>query len=38
MLFFYINRAGKNATPERRDELEKAKRIMSERIKAEGTW
>jgi tRNA(adenine34) deaminase len=32
MLTFYINRAGKNLTPARRRELEKAKTLLSERI------
>jgi len=31
MVQFYINRAGKNLSPERRDELEKAKRILKEK-------
>ena len=32
MLTFYINRAGKNLSQERRTELEKAKGLLSERI------
>ena len=32
MLNFYINRAGKNLTEERRAELKKAKTLLSERI------
>ena len=32
MLTFYINRAGKELTEERRRELEKAKRLLSNRI------
>jgi tRNA(adenine34) deaminase len=32
MLTFYINRAGKELTEDRRTELEKAKRLLSERI------
>jgi Protein of unknown function (DUF3175) len=35
MVQFFINRAGKNLPPERRSELEKAKRILQE--KARGT-
>jgi hypothetical protein len=35
MLTFYINRAGKNLSASRRAELEKAKRLLSERIKRE---
>lgn len=34
MLTFYINRAGKNLTDERRDELKKAKELLSQRIHA----
>lgn len=32
MLTFYINRAGKNLSQERRTELEKAKGLLSERV------
>jgi tRNA(adenine34) deaminase len=32
MLTFYINRAGKELTEDRRTELAKAKRLLSERI------
>lgn len=35
MLTFYINRAGKNLPSSRRTELERAKRLLSERIKRE---
>jgi tRNA(adenine34) deaminase len=31
MVQFYINRAGKNLSPERRHELEKAKRLLQEK-------
>ena len=34
MLMFFINRAGKGLKPERRAELEKAKVLMSERIRS----
>ena len=34
MLTFFINRAGKNLSEERRGELEKAKALLSERIRA----
>jgi uncharacterized protein DUF3175 len=33
MLTFYINRAGKELTAERRKQLEKAKIMLSERIR-----
>jgi tRNA(adenine34) deaminase len=33
MLTFYINRAGKELTESRQKELEKAKRLLSERIR-----
>jgi len=36
MLLFFINRAGKGLTAERRAELEKAKRLLSERIHRAG--
>ncbi len=32
MLTYYINRAGKNLTARRRAELEKAKKLLSERV------
>jgi Protein of unknown function (DUF3175) len=32
MLTFYINRAGKNLSPSRKEELEKAKRLLSRKI------
>lgn len=32
MLTYFINRAGKNLSPARRRELEKAKKLLSERI------
>jgi hypothetical protein len=35
MLTYYINRTGKELTGERRKELEKAKRLLSERIQSE---
>lgn len=35
MLTFFINRAGKNLSKSRRDELEKAKDLLSQRIHAE---
>lgn len=35
MLTFYINRAGKNLSASRRAELQKAKRLLSERIERE---
>lgn len=35
MLNFFINRAGKNLSDERRGELEKAKALLSERVHAE---
>lgn len=34
MLTFFINRAGKNLSEERRGELEKAKALLSERVHA----
>jgi len=36
MLTFFINRAGKGLSAERRGELEKAKRLLSERIHGSG--
>ena len=36
MLLFFINRAGKGLTATRRAELEKAKRLLSERIHGSG--
>ena len=36
MLTFFINRAGKGLGAERRGELEKAKRLLSERIHGSG--
>ncbi len=33
MLTYYINRAGKNLSASRREELEKAKQLLSEKIK-----
>jgi uncharacterized protein DUF3175 len=33
MLVYFINRAGKGLKPERRAELEKAKALLSERIR-----
>ena len=35
MLTFYINRAGHNLSAERRDELEKAKELLSKRVARE---
>lgn len=35
MLTFYINRAGKELTESRRKELEKAKRLLSDRIRGQ---
>lgn len=35
MLMFFINRAGKNLSASRRAKLEKAKELLSERVKAE---
>jgi tRNA(adenine34) deaminase len=32
MIQFFINRAGKKLSPERREELEKAKHILQERL------
>lgn len=37
MLNFFINRAGKNLSEERRDELERAKVLLSERVHAAHT-
>jgi hypothetical protein len=37
MVQFFINRAGKNLSPERKAELEKAKEIMREKLKNERT-
>ncbi len=37
MIQFFINRAGKNLSPERRAELEKAKRIMQNELKRKKT-
>ena len=36
MIQFFINRAGKNLPPGRKQELEKAKRILQERAKKRG--
>jgi tRNA(adenine34) deaminase len=36
MLQFFINRAGKNLPPERKSELEKAKRILQEKVRKQG--
>src|SRR5215469_15371567 len=33
MLIYFINRAGRNLSPTRRRELERAKRLLSERIR-----
>ena len=35
MLTYFINRAGKGLTPKRREELKKAKTLLSERIREE---
>ena len=35
MIQFFINRAGKNLSPDRRAELEKAKQILQERMQRE---
>jgi hypothetical protein len=35
MVQFFINRAGKNLSPERKTELEKAKKIMQAKLKKE---
>ena len=35
MIQFFINRAGKNLSPERKQELEKAKRLLQARAKEE---
>src|SRR5262249_12063894 len=35
MVQFFINRAGKSLSPERREELEKAKHILQERLRKE---
>ena len=35
MLTYFINRAGKNLSAERRAELEKAKKLLSERVQRE---
>jgi tRNA(adenine34) deaminase len=32
MIQFFINRAGKNLSPDRKEELEKAKRILQEKL------
>jgi len=37
MLTFFINRAGKGLSAARRAELEKAKRLLSERIRGSGS-
>jgi len=37
MLNYYINRAGRNLSPSRRRELNKAKTLLSKRIKAHKT-
>ena len=34
MLSYFVNRAGRNLSPSRRAELEKAKRLMSKRLRA----
>lgn len=36
MLTYFINRAGKGLSPTRRAELEKAKRLLSERVRSSG--
>ena len=36
MIQFFINRAGKNLPPERKSELEKAKRILQEKVRKQG--
>jgi hypothetical protein len=35
MLTYFINRAGKGLSPERRDELEQAKEVLSRRVQRE---
>jgi hypothetical protein len=35
MVQFFINRAGKNLSPARKEELEKAKKILQERLRRE---
>jgi hypothetical protein len=35
MLTYFINRAGKGLSPERRDELEHAKELLSRRVQRE---
>jgi tRNA(adenine34) deaminase len=35
MIQFYINRAGKNLPPSRKEELEKAKEILRKKLKNE---
>ncbi len=37
MVQFFINRAGKNLSPERKAELERAKEIMQTKLKSERT-
>ncbi len=37
MVQFFINRAGKNLSPERKVELEKAKKILQTKLKSERT-
>jgi tRNA(adenine34) deaminase len=36
MIQFFINRAGKNLTPDRKHELEEAKRILQNRLHEQG--
>ena len=36
MLTYYLNRAGKNLSPSRRAELQRAKAMLSKKIKAQG--
>jgi hypothetical protein len=36
MIQFFINRAGKNLAPKRKQELEKAKQLLQERMKRKG--
>ena len=38
MLMFFINRAGKSLTAERRTELEKAKVLLSKRVQRASKW
>ncbi len=37
MIQYFINRAGRNLTPQRREELERAKRILQRRLARKGT-